>query len=69
MTCEWTIFYDETRGKVGCIPTSKPCDPRKPTVVLKGFYGTEKEAIAECIRVEKERRLGDVLPHYSKYTR
>lgn len=65
--CEWIIYYNEAKGRFACIPVGSKAASFIPGKVAKGFYGTESEAIAETIRVERKAGITGLFSNAMSY--
>ena len=64
--CDWIIFYSDTTGRIGCIPVGSQAAVNQEGMVIKGFYGTEKEAIEEAKRIEDSEEYEELKRFYPK---
>ena len=64
--CDWIIFYNDTTGRIGCIPVGSQAVGNQEGTVIKGFYGTEKEAIEEAKKVEASEDYRGLAQFYPK---
>jgi hypothetical protein len=64
--CEWIIFYDEQRGRFACLPTGSKAANKIRGRMTKTFFGTEKDAISEAVRLERNAGITGIFPN--KYT-
>ena len=48
---DWIIFYNDATGRIGCVPVGSMAASAADGTTIKGFHGTENEAIQEAMRL------------------
>lgn len=67
MKADWIIFYDESKGRYGCVPVGSRAANYVRAKVIAGFYGTQNEAVLETKRIEKEAGITGIFPNTYSY--